>query len=314
MLDEFEEFLKKVNPLPLVTGFEEHFVEDFRKIVQEYLPEHEVIVEEKNVIALGTGDIALSAHYDEIGFVITNQYRDDLYRTLPFGLVSFENGYGKVFQTQYQGRIIKGVGSSPMPHLDTGEKRLFLDMFEPVELPAMWPFTFEDRVINTGDKLYSKAIDDRGGVFLALKLAKKYGLSVLLMAGEEEGTTRLEQSLKKLPNTFIEIDAMFSTQDEHAPESALNENELGFVAVEGAGKGNKAPDFLVKITEKYGKEVKTQSKYEVTDATTLYRKGKQAIALVFPLRYLHSSLECISKQSLLSSYSKIDAILEELLS
>ncbi|MEM0382889.1 MAG: hypothetical protein QXD88_01230 [Candidatus Anstonellales archaeon] len=295
------EYLKRINDLPLVTGFEGLFIDRFASMIGR---DFGIAVEKSglNLVHLSStkSNIVFLAHYDEIGFVVDNRYARDIYRTIPMGLISPENGYGKVFQTLYNDKRIMAIGSSPMPHTDSSERRLFLEILEEVDLPPLWPFTFENRVILSGDKLFSRALDNRANVILLLELARELDINFILTHGEEQGTTRLEETIRYVksrinnPN-FIVLDVIYSTSDQHADSIGIDENRLGYIPVEGGGRGNIAPENLQELVRRIADtKIETRSKYEVTDATTLYRMGERAISIVYGVRYLHSSLECIN--------------------
>lgn len=292
------EYLKSINELPLVTGFEHLFLDKLIDKIKSF--DIEVSKLDLNIIHLNSdSNIVFLAHYDEIGFVVDNRYDKYLYRTLPMGLISWERGYGKVFQSIFEDRIIYGIGSSPMPHTKPDDERLFIELFEDLDLPPLWPFVFENRIIKSTNRLYSRALDNRANVVLLLELAKQYNINFILTHGEEQGTTRLTKTLdfieKRIENPiYIVLDVIFSKSDQHAGYG-IEENKLGYIAIEGGGTGNIATDDHVNLVKNITDiEVITKSKYEVTDATTLYRMGRKSIALVYGVRYLHSSLECLN--------------------
>ncbi|MCX8154373.1 MAG: hypothetical protein N3C61_00895 [Candidatus Micrarchaeota archaeon] len=290
------ELLRKINDLPLVTGFEHLHVDRLVDIILDY--GLDVELSGLNIVHLASdSNIVFLAHYDEIGFVVDNKYSKYLYRTIPMGLISWEMGYGKMFQTMIDGKIVKAVGSSPMPHTETDERRLFLEILDDVDIPSMWPFVFENRIIRIGDRLYSRALDNRASVVLLLEMARDMKVNFILTHGEEQGTTRLDRTLEYVESRlkdpkYIVLDVMYSSDDQHAPFGL--ENKIGYVAVEGGGRGNVAPGYLIELAKRVcDTEIKTKSKYEVTDATTLYRLGRESISILYGVRYLHSSLECI---------------------
>ena len=303
------DLLQKINELPLVTGFEHHFVNDLQLIVESYT-EKKFINIDNNLLHIGKGNIVYVAHYDEIGFIIDNHYHKNIYRTIPMGLTSWQYGYGRVYQTIYKNEKIYAIGSSPMPHAKPADERLFLEVLYDQELPALWPFSFENKMVKTNLGLYTKSLDDKAGVVAILEILKEKDISVLLTAGEEQGTTRLENTIKyissKINNpSYIIIDATFSSEDYHV-ESGIPDGEIGYTAIEGGGVGNKAPKELIDYVKKFTDiEIKTTTRYEVTDATTFWRRGAKAISIQYSLKYLHSPLEYIS----FKTYEKIKSII-----
>ncbi len=316
-LESFKKLLIEIGNYPLVTGFEHLFVDELLKIARRNYKKAKRIG--LNILNISEGELSnlvLISHYDEVGFVVDNQYAKNLYRTIPFGLMSWERGYGKVFQTHFKGRIIKAIGSSPLPHSSSEENRLFLELEEEIDLPPLYPFTFENKLIEFKDRIFTKSLDDRAGVVSILLLAKELGFSFILSHGEEQGTTRFLESLEfieeKVENPlYIILDSFPSKEDEHYKGivNALGKGEIGFAGVEGKGLGNIAPKELIELLREIGcKEIKTSSRWEVTDATTLYRLGRKAIAMGYPLKYLHSSLECIYKETILNIKQKLEEL------
>lgn len=308
------EYLKEINSLPLVTGFEHLFIDKLIEKIKGF--GIDVERSDLNILHLGSdSNIVFLAHYDEIGFVVDNRYDSYLYRTIPMGLISWERGYGKVFQSIFDNRVIYGVGSSPMPHTKPDDDRLFIELFEDIDLPPLWPFVFENRVIKMTKRLYSRALDNRANVVLLLELASKHQINFILTHGEEQGTTRLKKTLdlveKKIDNpVYIVLDVIFSKSDQHAGYG-IDENKLGYIAIEGGGIGNIAPKSYVELVKMFAdEEIITKSRYEVTDATTLYRMGKQAISVVYGVRYLHSSLECLNLDTYQIVKNKIVSLLK----
>lgn len=311
--EKIVKYLNEINNLPLVTGFEGLFLDEFQTILKSFGVETNKVG--LNLVHINSdSNIVFLAHYDEIGFVVDNKYDKDLYRTIPMGLISWERGYGKIFQTLYENQIIYGVGSSPMPHTQPEEIRLFIELFEEIDLPPLWPFVFENKIILKNNKIYSRALDNRANVALLLELANNYQLNFILTHGEEQGTTRLEKTLEYVENKiedplYVVLDVIFSNSDQHA-SYGIDEGKLGYISIEGGGKGNKAPEQLISLAKKIADlEIETKSKYEVTDATTLYRMKRDSIAIVYGVRYLHSSLESLDLNTYKLAKDKIAKLL-----
>ena len=294
--------LEELGNFPMVSGYEEPFLERFKGVVDRYLGKSTKLID-NNILYIPKSPISnlvFFAHFDEIGFIVDNQYSPTLYRTIPVGLIEPSKAYGKIMQTYFEGKIVKAIGSSPLPHEKPSEERLFLELFEDLEIPPKWPFTFENRVFYNERYIYSKALDDRAGVIALLSVARKYKIPFVLSSGEEQGFSRFRGVLEffedKLKDpSYIIVDSFTSKDDVHIMEG-LTENQLGYIAVEGNGAGNVAPKSLVKLVKPFvDLEIPTNSKFEVTDATALYRLGRPAISIGYPLKYLHSSFEILPR-------------------
>ncbi len=306
--------LGMLGDLPLVSGFEQLFIDEVKDIIEDYLG-FKIEMEGNNLYYLPKkpSNKVFLAHYDEIGFIVDNQYSPRLYRTIPIGLMEPSRAYGKPMQTLLDGEIIIGIGSSPLPHEDPEEKRLFLEFGEDIEIPPMWPFTFENRIVVSEDYVYSKALDNRAGVIALLSVAKKHKIPFILTHGEEQGFSRFRPVLEIFEDKirdpkYIVIDSFTSKDDIHIRDG-LSENQLGYISHEGAGTGNIASKDMIKMMKKLvDSDVETHSKYEVTDATALYRLGRESIALGYPLKYLHSSFEALHRPT----FEKLKKTIEKL--
>ncbi len=306
-----------LNNVPLVSGYERNFYDSFLELLKAELPEREIIVEGSNFIVLpekeGKCDTILVAHYDQVGLVVDAQYNQKLYRAKKIGLLNPSSVYGKVLQSVVDGKIIRAVASSPPPHVKAEESRIFLELEEPIELAPFWPFSFENRMIKTQSSIFSPALDNRIGVICSIQCAKNYGTGLLLTAGEETGTTRLLPSLENIERVvtnpkYIVVDATFSKSDPTC-NGYLGDGSVAFISIEGGGSGNIAPQNLVgKMKNLALKEIKTEEKDATTDATTFYRLGREAVAVVYPISYMHSSMEKIEIATISSLYRFLRAL------
>ncbi|NPA22221.1 MAG: hypothetical protein GXN92_01410 [Candidatus Micrarchaeota archaeon] len=301
------ELLKKINDIVLVSGYEHHFLDSLRELAQEYTGVQPKVIG-KNLFFPGESERILVAHYDEIGYIVDAHFYDNLYRAKPRGMI--KQGPGMIFESYYKGEKIEAYAASPLPHRPMEGQPLYFEIFYPEELPEQWPFHYKNQLIIKGDIIFSKTLDNHAGVYTLLNLAKK-GYSVLLTHGEEEGFTRLQATLDYISQhysnpQYIVVDAFPSNKDIYAGYSP-EEESLGYIAVEGGGTGNVAPQELVELVKRYiPREIATQSKDEITDATTFYRRGVPAISIGYPVKYLHSALE----STRISHLKRLEEVLE----
>lgn len=269
MLDTFRKLIR----IPTVTTQEEIFLDRFTDLIPS-----EFQVWKKNIIIRGRSKYVFVAHYDNIGIVLEDYMGNGEYQYSTRGL------FGKIgiemFYSLYRDRELSGIVDG---------SRVYIPISE--ELPALYPMQFYPRVEIGKNRMAAPYFDNKLSVSILLDLLKETEVNIVLTAGEEQGTTRLEGLNRIFPNKeFISVDATSAKN----PIDDRGISEISYRAVEGAGTGNIAPKNLVEMIRKYiSKEAISYSIHQISDATTLYRYGLKAINISYPVRYLHSPSEVI---------------------
>ena len=305
------ELIKKLTSLDSTSG-DESAVRDF--IISEIKPYCEYRVDALgNLIAEKKGKrvpekkIMLDAHMDEVGLIITSITADGFLRFKALGGI---NTSALMFKTVKINGRVSGVISGKPIHLTHGDEakklpdtdKLYIDIGVSSGSEAESMVTVGDRAVMVsdftvcGDKIISKALDDRVGCAILIKLIKEYN--------------------------ECDFTAVFSVQEEiglrGAKVAAYSVNPYAAIIVEGTtaadiagvthdksvcnlGAGA-AVSFMDRATV-YDREyylaamksgIKVQPKRAVaggnnSGAVHLAREGVKTIAVSVPCRYIHSS-------------------------
>ncbi len=284
--------LKLINRLvniPTVSTREEVFLDMFLDIIEDYE------LYGKNILIRGKGNWFLVAHYDNIGFVLEDYLANGKYMYSTRGLVNIKEG---LVRSIYNGEEIIGI-------LKDNEIEI-LDFQE--ELNELYPFVYYGHVKDIGDRWVGPNLDNKLGVAVILDIRKYYDINILLLAGEEQGVTRLGRIAKEFKNSnFICIDGT----SQYNPHDIRGIDKIMYRSIEGSG--SRAPKELVDVISKYIQdEAQTYSEYQISDATTFYRYGMKAINISYPIKYLHSPNEIVYKNNVFKLRELLIKIIEDL--
>ena len=307
------EILRELNEIPLVSSREEVFFPELERKVKSWLPSYTVLNIHNNLLVfpkVKKVENLLFAHTDEIGFLVKRHIGENAYELQTIGLVNIQAAHGIKVQTFWNGKKYLGVVGNILPHSGETSDKLVVEFSENVSLPPLWPVQFANEPMFT-DYIFSKTLDNHIGGASLIATAQKRNLGFVLTSGEEEGTQRLRNLIKRVKEFFeyesiIVVDSCPSNQDPYYKQKTMiDEGNLGIIPVEGGGSGDKAPQKLLDkvktLIEKSGTKVnaiETHFPDEITDATNLYKIGVEAVSIGYPLRYLHNPIEVANKKTL----------------
>ena len=178
------ELLKKICETPGAPGFEqpirEFIIQEVRALVDELSVDNM-----GNIIALKKGKtrkkVMVAAHMDEIGFIVTHIDDDGFIRFLPLGGFDAKTLTSQRVIVHGTEDIIGVMGSKPI-HLMKPEERnklvpiseYFIDVGRSKEVVDKIvsigdPITRERALIEMGDCINSKSIDNRVSVFILIE-------------------------------------------------------------------------------------------------------------------------------------------------
>ncbi|MEM0471172.1 MAG: hypothetical protein QXL02_02740 [Candidatus Anstonellales archaeon] len=266
--------------IPTVTTREEIFISS----ILEILPDNALIVD-KNIFIPGRSRFVFAAHYDTIGIVLEDYLSSEMYVVGKRGLIDVKRGY--MFRTLSDNEDIIGIAADENT----------IHLIQPSEeLPELQPFQYYPNIIITNTKIISPNLDNKLGVAVLLDLLRNYDIAILLLAGEEQGTTRLSRVRKHLEGRdIICVDSTSAIN----PHDERGIDRVSYRAVEGRGMGNIAPKDLVETIRKYiSREAISYSIHQISDATTMFRYGLRAINISYPVRYLHSPMETADRNDI----------------
>lgn len=276
------------------------------------------------------GKIALFAHLDEIGLIVTKI--DGKY--LRFAEVG---GYDeKVLLSQevvvYGDKPYFGIIGAKPPHLqDAGESSKMLEAEDMYIDIAMSEKEIRKRV-HVGDRVLIrseftelkngqvsvKAVDNRGSCAVILgvlplleRMKENYDLYIVLNTQEETTMAGSKTSAHRIhPDVAIVVDVTFAKQP--GVDFGLQADEIGIGC--GAHMNRKLYEYTKKLAEKKGVKFQTEPlpSHSGTDtgAVQLSRSGVSTILLSLPIKNMHSPVETVSIEAM----EKMSSFMAEMIS
>ncbi|WP_109832706.1 M42 family metallopeptidase [Reichenbachiella versicolor] len=335
------ELLKKICEAPGAPGFENAI----RNLVIEEIKDHVdsySVDNMGNVIAVKKGKtdkkVMVAAHMDEIGFIVS--HIDDK------GFIRFQTLGGfdpKTFTAQrviiHGKEDVMGVMSSKPIHIMSPEERnkvakkedYFIDLGmskEDVEklVSIGDPITRERELIEMGNCVNCKSIDNRVSVFILVEALKKikspaHDVYAVFSVQEEVGLRGAEVAAHSInPDFGIALDTTIAYD---LPGAQPHE----YVTELGKGTAIKILDAMticdqrmVRFLRKTANEAKIPWQNEIlvaggTDTAGLQRKGKNGSisgAISIPTRHLHQVIEMADKDDINGSTDLLVAALEKI--
>jgi len=325
------DFLRELSQAPGPAGWEEDLV----PIIQRYMAP---LVERfhcdrlGNAVAtkLGSGEaprplVMLAAHMDEIGLVTTTVEEGGFARVAKVGGINPQTLLGKEVRVLCDPPLPGVLGTKP-PHLLTEDDRkktvrledLFVDIGLPEEavrrrvLPGTPVVPAQPALELLNRRVGGKALDDRGGVAVLYEAARalqtlKHEVDVCFVATvqEELGMRGATTSAFALgPDLAIAIDGGFGDSP-GVPEHRSIKLGKGPAIARGA---NIHPRLYRHLTD-LARELNIDFQEEVlagtsgTDAWAIQvtRSGVPTALLSFPLRYMHSTVEVLDYDDVISA-------------
>ncbi|EON77601.1 Deblocking aminopeptidase [Lunatimonas lonarensis] len=335
--------LKKICELPGAPGFEKQ-IRDF--ILAEVSPLVDTVEVDNmgNVIAVKEGKrnpekkrVMVAAHMDEIGFIVTHIDQDGFLRFHTLGGFDPKTLTAQRVIVHGKQDLIGVMGSKPI-HVMTQEERqklpkttdFFIDLGMGKEEVEKYvsigdPITRERALIEMGDCVNCKSIDNRVAVFILLEALRSldnpaYDVYATFTVQEEVGLRGANVSAHLInPDFGIGLDTTIAYD---VPGSAAHEKitELGKGTAIKIMDASAICDYrmvsFMKETAtargiKWQPEILTAGG---TDTAGVQRMGKQgaiAGAISIPTRHLHQVIEMAHKEDIHASIELLRACLEE---
>jgi putative aminopeptidase FrvX len=332
-------FLKQLAETPGVSGREERV----RTLLTERMSRLNVDVTADrmgNLIARIPGDgprVALLAHMDEVGFLVSKIEPGGFLRVMPTGGVD-----PRVFWAQkvivHGRKAFAGVVGSVPPHLKpegeaekvTPIEECFIDLGLPFNEVADLigvgdPVTFSTQSWETESAFFAKALDDRVGLFVMLEVAgrvKKPDCELFLVASTQEeyglrgagpavyavkpeialaleGTVASDTPGLKLPANVTPTTQGMGPEIRLMDKRMISDRALADFLVQVAREKNIPHQLIVK---------KTGS----TDATItqVTAEGVRACTLSVPVRYIHGPTGTVLKADVEQTIALVSAFVE----
>ncbi len=335
------ELLKELCETPGIPGREEKL----RAIVRREL---EGVVDEMRVDTLGNlicvkraagrKKLMIAAHMDEIGFMVS--YVDDkgFIRLVPLGGHDPRNMMAQRVTVQGKQDLVGLLYPGQKPtHLLTDEERkqqpkvsdFFVDVGLPGErvkelVPVGSPVTLLRDFVEVGDSVSCKAMDNRLAVYImtkAMQQAKRFAFETVAVATSQEeiGLRGAEVSAFGVePDVGVALDVTLAVDLPGVPDHERVTQLGGGTAIKLMDSSHIAHPGLVEAFKTLAEKRGIPYQWEVlprggTDAGTMQRirAGVPVITLSTPTRYVHTSMEMVSKADIEASVNLMQAFVEE---
>lgn len=321
--------LKSICETPGAPGFEQRIR---AQVLQEVTPlVNEVSVDNMgNVIAIKRGKmrkkVMVAAHMDEIGFIVTHIDDDGFVRFHPLG--GFDPKTLSSQRVIVHGRkdVIGVLGSKPI-HIMKPEERTkqvplsdyFIDLGMPKDkvekvVAVGDPVTRERGLIEMGDCVNSKSMDNRVSVFILIEALRElqevevpYDIYAVFTVQEEVGLRGAISSAHLVDPDFgfgLDVTIAFDVPGAQSHEMVT---QLGKGAAIKILDGSVISDYrMVNYLKKMGTENKIKWQPEIlpaggTDTAGIQRFGKKGAitgAISIPLRHMHQTIELANKEDI----------------
>jgi endoglucanase len=278
----------------------------------------------------GTGKhILLDAHFDTIGFVVTEITEDGFVRVQKVGGVDMRTVEGMEL-TLHGKDDIYGVVCTVPPHLSNGESKVSADGTAMVDIGM----NKEDaeKVISVGDRasfrsnfsvlnenvISSPYFDDRGGIAVllkALEYTKTENEITLVCSAQEEtgGAGATCASFNVQADLSVSVDVSFATTPDSSDRDCGKMNGgamIGYAPI----LDRQYTELLVQTAKDknipYQKEIMNGRTGTNADHITISKGGIPSVLVSIPLRYMHTPVETVDVRDIESCAKLIAEFLE----
>lgn len=337
------DLLKKICETPGAPGFEQRI----RAVVLEELKglTDELSIDNMgNVIAVKKGKsdkrVMIAAHMDEIGFIVKHIDEDGFVRFHPLG------GFDPKTLTS-QRVIVHGkedlygvLGSKPI-HLMKPEERskmmplseYFIDLgMEKEKVDQLVtvgnPITRDRALIEMGDCVNSKSLDNRVSVFILLEVLKAlkgkevpHDVYAVFTVQEEVGLRGAISATHLIDPDFgfgLDVTIAFDVPgaQPHEMVTKLGKGTAVKIMDGSVISDYRMVDFLCKLATKYDipyqKEVLPAGGTDTAGIQRFGKKGAITGAISIPLRHIHQTIEMAHKKDIRDSIDLLTRALEDL--
>jgi endoglucanase len=323
--------IQKIISTPGPSGYEKQIREVIRVEIESYADEIRVDALGNLIAIKGKGELKfmLAAHMDEIGIIATHVDDNGFIRFTniggvsprycPSGRVRFLNGTIGVIGTEAV-KDTRRVPSLNQMYIDVGVTRR-----EDCPVRVGDVAAFERTFTDLGNRLISKAMDDRIGVAIMIEALRQvsnppYQLYFVFTAQEEVGVRGAATSAYSInPDVGLALDV---TRTGDTPKGIKMEVALGkgpAIKVKDSGMivDPRVVNWMVKTAE--SSEIPYQLEvleYGGTDARSiqLTRAGVPAGCLSIPCRYIHSPSEMVDLTDVENAVKLLVALISQPLS
>lgn len=334
---EFNDVLKDLIFTFGVSGYED----SIRSKIIEYVKKFgEPKIDKLGNVYLSLGEgkehIVFMAHMDEIGAVISYIDNSGFLKLKKVGGVDSRILYGQVMEILTEdGKIINGVIGLKPPHISKEDEMnkvvpiedLYLDvgansredaisMGISVLDPVRWVKQFH---ILRDKYIVSRGLDDRAGCAILILLIEKLSkmklnkkVTFIFTIQEETGLRGAKAIIEKDIDELYAIDSV-TAADQPKVDYSLSPSSLGkgpvfrFLDARGANSLSLRRK-VKKIAEKYNIPYQELATGGSTDAAGTFELGIPSLAICFPIRYTHTTVEMIDIEDVKNELKLLEKI------
>ncbi len=317
-----KEFIKAMVEAPGLSGFESAI----SKVIEEYFrPYSDDIVRDKlgNLITLKKGNVGdrkkvmLAAHMDEIGLIVKKIDENGFIKFSTIGGIDQRTLLTQEVTVHGKKDFFGVIGNKP-PHILSEEEKkksvkiedMLIDVGLTKEEAEKFiaigdPISFKRKMISLqGDRISSKALDDRAGVAVMYECLKELNkmnhdcdVYAVATVQEEEGLRgAITSTYGIFPDIGIAIDVGFAHTPE-LPKDEFNELGKGPAIAFGANIHPKVNEGLIKTAKEYNLPYQEEFYAGATGTDTwamqVTQSGVATGLISIPLRYMHTSVEVV---------------------
>ena len=330
------ELLKKISETPGAPGYEK----PIRNLIIEQVTNlvDKVDVDNMgNLIAFRKGEsdkkVMLAAHMDEIGFIVNHIDENGFVRFIPLGGFDPKTLTSQRVIVHGKKNLVGVMGSKPVHVMTDEEKKrapktedYFIDMGMEKEEVEKYveignPVTRERELIEMGDCVNGKSLDNRISVFVLIEVLKAlqstphpYDIYAVFTVQEEVGIRGAQVATQNIEPDFgfaIDTTIAFDVPGSQAHEQVT---KLGGGAAVKILDSTAIADYrMVEFIKKVAgdKQIKWQPELLAKGGTDtamvqrMTRSGSIAGAVSIPTRHIHQVIETIHKEDIESSIQLI---------
>ena len=278
-----------------------------------------------SIARIGEGEplLAVVGHIDEIGLVVTHIDEKGFLWFAPIGGWDPQILVGQRVEVRGRDGLVPGVvGRKPIHLLDADQRKKVVelkglhidlgaaDRDEAAELVRVGdPVTIAAEPVRlAGDRLVSRAMDNRLGAYVALEALRRChergslggGFAAIAAVQEEIGLFGARTSAFEVrPDLAVAVDVTHATDAPGIDEKEEGSHPLGSgpVISRGSTLSPKVSELLVEAAEEEGIEYTIsatgRSSHTDADAIQISRSGIPTGLVSIPLRYMHSPVELV---------------------
>ena len=342
-------FLERLLDAPGPSGFEVRAARVWREEAERFASDVRVDVSGNSFATVNPGGgpvVMLAGHIDEIGLQVTHIDKEGFVYVAEIGGWDPQVLVGQRVTVLTKSGDVPGVIGKKAIHLLEADERtkasktkqLWVDLGagDREEVAALGvrvgdPMVIAQAMIRlAGDRIASRAIDDRIGAFVVLEALRMLAAdaepplaSATAVATVQEeigfqGGGARTSAYAVNPDVAIVVDVTFSTDVPDIDKKELGEHQLGGgpVLSRGSAAHNEVFEMLAGVAEDEGLSYTIQASPKATrtdaDGIHLTRRGVPTGLLSVPNRYMHSPNEVVSVEDLFNTAKLIAAFVRRL--